>query len=144
MDSYDPGRGFVAAEVSGNLPEYAIRRADMFEEVVESGRNWFVRYMARTNDGREVAWGSSHVALHDDEWRGSSSVGGVGNWLLRPSGTSLVITDDLGIIGRAPVWSPDGGSIAFIGADGVYVVDAEGATEPRLVLAATDVRGLDW
>ena len=55
-----------------------------------------------------------------------------------------VITDDLGIIGRAPVWSPDGGSIAFIGADGVYVVDAEGATEPRLVLAATDVRGLDW
>jgi Tol biopolymer transport system component len=55
-----------------------------------------------------------------------------------------LITDDLGIIGRAPVWSPDGRSIAYIGADGVYVVDAEGATEPRLVLAATDVRGLDW
>jgi len=55
-----------------------------------------------------------------------------------------LIADDLGIIGRAPVWSPDGASIAYIGADGVYVVDAEGAMEPRLVLAATDVRGVDW
>lgn len=55
-----------------------------------------------------------------------------------------LITTDLGIIGSEPVWSPDGRSIAYIGADGVYVVDAEGATEPRLVLAATDIRGLDW
>jgi hypothetical protein len=55
-----------------------------------------------------------------------------------------LVTEDLGVIGSAPVWSPDGRSIAYIGADGVYVVDAEGATEPRLVLAATDVRGLDW
>jgi Tol biopolymer transport system component len=55
-----------------------------------------------------------------------------------------LIAEDLGVTGRAPVWSPDGGSIAYISADGIYVVDAEGATEPRLVLAATDVRGLDW
>lgn len=66
---------------------------------------------------------------------------------LVPSSDSPVIdlvTEDLGIEGRAPVWSPDGTSIAFVGADGVYVVDAEGATEPRLVMAATDVGGIDW
>ena len=55
-----------------------------------------------------------------------------------------LIAEDLGVTGRAPVWSPDGGSIAYIRADGIYVVNAEGATEPRRVLAATDVRGLDW
>jgi WD40 repeat protein len=55
-----------------------------------------------------------------------------------------LITDDLGVTGRAPVWSPDGRSIAFIRADGVYIIDAEGATAPRRVLAATDVRGMDW
>jgi hypothetical protein len=55
-----------------------------------------------------------------------------------------LISEDLGVTGRAPVWSPDGGSIAYIHADGIYVVDPAGATEPRLVLAATDVRGLDW
>ncbi len=65
VDSYDPGRGFVAAEGRGNLPEYAIRRADMFEEIVESGRNWFVSYKARTSDGREVEWGVTHVELDE-------------------------------------------------------------------------------
>jgi len=55
-----------------------------------------------------------------------------------------LLAEDLGVDGRAPVWSPDGRSIAYIGADGVYVADADGATAPRLVLAATDVRGLDW
>jgi len=60
-----------------------------------------------------------------------------------PSVITLV-TQDLGVLGRAPVWSPDGASIAFIRPDGVYIVDAEGGTAPRLVLAATDIRGLDW
>jgi WD40 repeat protein len=60
-----------------------------------------------------------------------------------PSVITLV-TQDLGVLGHAPVWSPDGQSIAFIRPDGVYIVDAEGATAPRLVLAATDIRGLDW
>jgi hypothetical protein len=61
VDSYDPGRGFVAAE--SKLPEYAIRRADMFEQVEESGGQWVVNYKARTADGREVDWGWSYVKI---------------------------------------------------------------------------------
>jgi hypothetical protein len=52
--------------------------------------------------------------------------------------------EPLGIVGRNPVWSPDGRSIAYIGSDGVYLVDADGSTAPRRVVTSTDVRGIDW
>lgn len=42
-----------------------------------------------------------------------------------------------------PRWSPDGTAIAFLRADGLYVMDADGANERR-ILAATNIRGIDW
>lgn len=42
-----------------------------------------------------------------------------------------------------PRWSPDGTGIAFLRADGVYVMNADGTNQHRVV-AATGVRGLDW
>jgi hypothetical protein len=54
-----------------------------------------------------------------------------------------VDTTPLGVSGRNPVWSPDGRSVAYIGSDGVYVIDADGGA-PRRVIAATGVRGIDW
>jgi hypothetical protein len=66
---------------------------------------------------------------------------------LVPSGDPATIeleVEPLGVSGRNPVWSPDGRSIAYIGSDGVYLVDADGSTAPRRVVASTDVRGIDW
>ncbi len=42
-----------------------------------------------------------------------------------------------------PRWSQDGGAIAFLRADGIYVMNADG-TNQRRVLAVTGVRGIDW
>jgi Tol biopolymer transport system component len=42
-----------------------------------------------------------------------------------------------------PRWSPDGTQIAYIGSDGLYLIDASGGA-PRRVVTATAVRGLDW
>lgn len=40
-------------------------------------------------------------------------------------------------------WSPDGTSVAFLRADGIYLVDANGDNERR-IFAAEGVSGLDW
>jgi hypothetical protein len=43
------------------------------------------------------------------------------------------------------VWSPSGREVAYLGADGVYVIDAftPGAA-PRQILVSSEVRSLDW
>ena len=40
-------------------------------------------------------------------------------------------------------WSPDDTQVAYIGADGIYVVAADG-TGARRILAATNLHGIDW
>lgn len=42
-----------------------------------------------------------------------------------------------------PRYAPDGGSIAFLRADGIYVMEANGVAQHR-ILDAAGVRGLDW
>ncbi len=44
--------------------------------------------------------------------------------------------------GWNPRWSPDDNSIASIGVDGIYIVDADGGRPRRIVLG--NIRGLDW
>jgi hypothetical protein len=66
---------------------------------------------------------------------------------LVPSSDPMAIdlaVEPLGIVGRNPVWSPDGRSIAYVGSDGVYVIDADATAPPRRVVTATGVRGIDW
>jgi hypothetical protein len=56
-----------------------------------------------------------------------------------------LVTHDLGVFGRNPVWSPSGREVAYLGAGGVYVIDAftPGAA-PRQILVSSEVRSLDW
>lgn len=42
------------------------------------------------------------------------------------------------------VWSPDGTSLAYGGADGVYVAPADGASAPRRIAPAEVVTALSW
>jgi hypothetical protein len=42
-----------------------------------------------------------------------------------------------------PRWSPDGASIAYLRADGIYLMDRDGHHQRR-IFAATGVSGLDW
>jgi hypothetical protein len=60
---------------------------------------------------------------------------------------SVADPNDVGALTPTGAWyprySPDGGSIAFLRADGIYVMDADG-TGPHKIVSATGVRGLDW
>jgi Tol biopolymer transport system component len=42
-----------------------------------------------------------------------------------------------------PRWSPDGASIAYLRADGIYLMDRDGQNQRR-IFAATGISGLDW
>ncbi len=42
-----------------------------------------------------------------------------------------------------PRYAPDSASVAFLRADGIYVMHANGTSQHR-ILSASDVRGLDW
>lgn len=66
IDSYKPGRGFVAAEGAGRrLPELAVARRDLFEMVSEEGSLWKVDFHAKTHDGQELWIGKGSVALDE-------------------------------------------------------------------------------
>lgn len=43
----------------------------------------------------------------------------------------------------SPRYSPDGASIAFLASDGIYVINANGTNQSR-ILGANGVRGIDW
>jgi len=42
-----------------------------------------------------------------------------------------------------PRWSADGTAVAYLAADGVYVVGADGSV-PQRIVTSTDLHGLDW
>jgi hypothetical protein len=42
------------------------------------------------------------------------------------------------------VWSPNGREVAYLGAGGVYVIDAFTPAAPRQILVSSEVRSLDW
>jgi len=44
---------------------------------------------------------------------------------------------------KVPRWSPDGAQLAFIGSDGIYVMNADGSGQHR-VYASTALSGIDW
>jgi Tol biopolymer transport system component len=44
---------------------------------------------------------------------------------------------------RNPRWSADGAQLAYIGSDGIYVIEASGGGNRR-VIAASSIRGIDW
>jgi Tol biopolymer transport system component len=46
--------------------------------------------------------------------------------------------------GATPHWAPSGSEIAYAGADGLYVISAAPGSNPRRIVPATAVRGLDW
>lgn len=63
-----------------------------------------------------------------------------GLFVVRPDGTgSRRIAEEV----AEPVWSPDGASIAYAAADGIYVVGIDGAA-PRRVAAATNAGVPSW
>jgi hypothetical protein len=66
IDSYQPGRGFVAAEGTGrSLPELVVARRDLFEMVSEEGSLWKVDFYAKTHEGKEIWIGKGMVALDE-------------------------------------------------------------------------------
>jgi hypothetical protein len=66
IDSYEPGRGFIAAEGKAKQPEVSIRRDTLFEEIDEDEFNIIIRFGGVTPDGREVSLGRARIALDTD------------------------------------------------------------------------------
>lgn len=66
IDSYQPGRGFVAAEGTGrSLPEIVVARRDLFEVVSEEGSLWKIDFYAKTREGKEIWIGKGSVVLDE-------------------------------------------------------------------------------
>lgn len=70
----------------------------------------------------------------------------------QPESPGVIVTSAAGNSGATavtstgawmPRWAPDATRIAFLRADGIYVINAAGGTEQRIV-SATGIRGLDW
>jgi Tol biopolymer transport system component len=55
-----------------------------------------------------------------------------------------LVTHGLGVLAANPVWSPNGREVAYLGAGGVYVIDAFTPAAPRQILVSSEVRSLDW
>jgi hypothetical protein len=66
IDSYEPGRGFIAAEGKAKQPEVSIRRDTLFEEIDEDEFNIIIRFGGLTPDGREVSLGRARISLDPD------------------------------------------------------------------------------
>jgi hypothetical protein len=67
VDSYEPGRGFVAAEGRGRgLPEFPIARSTLFELLEEEGHTLKLTYYGKSHGGEEVWLGHGKVVLDDE------------------------------------------------------------------------------
>jgi len=75
-----------------------------------------------------------------ERWVYTTLSGRVGSASTSDALDSVVLTTSGSHTAR---WSPDGASVAFLRADGIYLVDADGGNERR-IFAADGVAGLDW
>jgi hypothetical protein len=66
IDSYEPGRGFVAAEGKGReLSEFPVARSNLYEKERVTPSGWSLTYRAKAPDGTDFMWGEAHVALDE-------------------------------------------------------------------------------
>jgi hypothetical protein len=67
IDSYKPGRGFVAAASHGRqLPELPVARSALYEKESVTSKEWSLYYYARPSDGTDdIFWGWTTVYLDD-------------------------------------------------------------------------------
>jgi hypothetical protein len=66
IDSYEPGRGFVAAEGKGReLPELPVARRNVYDLVSEDSNRWKVEYRVTNDDGQDIWLGDGIVSLDD-------------------------------------------------------------------------------
>ena len=64
IDSYEPGRGFVAAASHGReLPELPVARSALYEQESTRAGGWTLSYYAKAPDGTEIYWGYAYVQL---------------------------------------------------------------------------------
>ena len=105
-----------------------------------------LHYMRETGAGYLASWGdrvehldwspdSTQLAYSFRDWPDETGIG-----------VFEAFEDDKTILienGSTPRWSPDGRRIAFIRDDGIWVMDADGSDDRR-ILASSDVRGIDW
>jgi hypothetical protein len=65
IDSYQPGRGFVAAEGKGReLPEFPVARSALYEKESTTSQEWALSFHAKAPDGTDILWGQASAPLH--------------------------------------------------------------------------------
>src|SRR5262249_24344047 len=66
VDSYESGRGFIAAEGRSALPEIPIPRRDLHAVPGVLGKEWTIAFYAKRPDGSDIFWGQCSVLLDED------------------------------------------------------------------------------
>ena len=68
IDSYEPGRGFVAAEGKGRaLPEFPVAESALYETESTTSREWILSFHAKAPDGTDIYWGDAYIPLQSTE-----------------------------------------------------------------------------
>jgi Tol biopolymer transport system component len=88
-------------------------------------------------------------ALHDLDWSPTASHWAYTTLNPRDGRIAVSLAEGSGahtltaVSSKMPRWSPDGAQLAFIGSDGIYVMNADGSGQQR-VYASTALHGIDW
>lgn len=104
-----------------------------------AGGDWWGLVRADGSEFHQVSPPGSDVDWSPDGTRWAFTYGGA----IAVSQAESETATELPATGRMPHWSTDGRQIAFIKDDGIYVINADGTGERR-VLAVNGVQDLDW
>ena len=145
--SLPPGIGTLTEPAWSSTGLIAFRQADDCPDCAGGAR--FAKVHEDGSNYSDVALSTIDRPDHDVDWSPDAS-----HWVYTtlnprdgriavslPDGTSA--TTLTSVSSKVPRWSPDGAHIAFIGSDGIYVMNANGGAQHR-VYTGTGIRGIDW